>query len=219
VVFVMMNWRLNIFGFLSSGHEEIPGNMGLWDQHHVLRWIRQNIMNFGGHPGKVTIMGHGGGAWSAGYHVLSPVSQIMFKRSIMLSGSPYALITMMASKANNPTIFYKLCKKWDCPVDGTEKAPQFSKETFECVRNMDIGKLIEGIALHAQGQQDPGTYPTEDGEFFDMHPFESIEKGRFGQQTQVLIGNGQHEGALMAMLMLPEEYHPQVSRSYIKNHS
>ncbi|KAH6929822.1 hypothetical protein HPB50_005973 [Hyalomma asiaticum] len=52
VVFVTFNYRVSIFGFLSLENSAIPGNMGLWDQNLVLKWVQRNIRNFGGDPSK-----------------------------------------------------------------------------------------------------------------------------------------------------------------------
>ena len=40
VVVVALHYRLGILGFLSSGGEEAPGNLGLWDQRQALVWVR-----------------------------------------------------------------------------------------------------------------------------------------------------------------------------------
>jgi para-nitrobenzyl esterase len=65
VVYVSMNYRLNIFAFF--GHQVLTaeepelgsGNYALLDQVQALRWVRDNIAQFGGDPGNVTIFGEG----------------------------------------------------------------------------------------------------------------------------------------------------------------
>jgi len=56
-------------------NEKVPGNAGLKDQVMALRWVQQNIKQFGGDPGNVTIFGESAGGASVHYHVLSPMSQ------------------------------------------------------------------------------------------------------------------------------------------------
>jgi hypothetical protein len=57
------------------GNEKVPGNAGLKDQVMALRWVQQNIKQFGGDPGNVTIFGESAGGASVHYHMLSPMSQ------------------------------------------------------------------------------------------------------------------------------------------------
>ena len=59
MVFVSFNYRLGPFGFLAvnvtdpvSG-EAVTGNYGFMDQTLLLKWVKQNIANFGGSPQKV----------------------------------------------------------------------------------------------------------------------------------------------------------------------
>lgn len=74
VILVTVQYRLNIFGFLSSGDESCPGNFGLKDQAQSLRWVRRNIQSFGGDPKSVTLMGHDSGAASVHFQMMSPLS-------------------------------------------------------------------------------------------------------------------------------------------------
>ncbi|VVC41625.1 Carboxylesterase type B, conserved site,Carboxylesterase, type B,Carboxylesterase type B [Cinara cedri] len=88
VVFVSFNYRLGLFGFISTEDDVIPGNYGMKDQVMVLRWVRENIANFGGDPEQVTIFGESAGGASTGYHLLSPMSKGLFQKAILQSGTP-----------------------------------------------------------------------------------------------------------------------------------
>lgn len=68
-----------------------PGNYGLKDQLLVLKWIQQNINNFGGDKNRVTLFGQSAGAASVMYHMASPKSAGLFHRVIASSGSPLCL--------------------------------------------------------------------------------------------------------------------------------
>ena len=63
---------INLYkGFLSVLNENAHGNYGLWDQRMALKWVHENIRNFGGDPNKVTAFGSGAGAASIGILMLS----------------------------------------------------------------------------------------------------------------------------------------------------
>jgi len=49
--------------------------MGLKDQVEGLKWIQQNIKQFGGDPTKVTLMGESAGSVAVHLHILSPMSK------------------------------------------------------------------------------------------------------------------------------------------------
>ena len=65
----------------------VTGNLGLHDQYLALRWIQENIAQFGGDPANVTLMGESAGAMSAACHLVSPLSRGLFHRVIALSGA------------------------------------------------------------------------------------------------------------------------------------
>nr|CAD7576894.1 unnamed protein product [Timema californicum] len=87
VLFVPVNYRVNVFGFLSLQGADVSGNAGLKDQVAALRWVKNNIAHFGGDPDSVTIFGGSAGGASVHYHVLSPLSSGLFHRAISESGS------------------------------------------------------------------------------------------------------------------------------------
>ncbi|XP_034832484.1 venom carboxylesterase-6-like [Maniola hyperantus] len=90
VVFVTLNYRLGPIGFLSTGDGQIPGNAGLKDQSFALKWVRDNIIMFGGNPDSVTLTGCSAGGASVHYHYLSPLSRDTFHRGIAFSGAAFA---------------------------------------------------------------------------------------------------------------------------------
>ncbi len=65
VVVVTLNHRLNVFGYLQLAElaPQFPdaGNVGNMDIVAALRWVKDNIAEFGGDPGNVTIFGQSGG--------------------------------------------------------------------------------------------------------------------------------------------------------------
>ncbi|XP_070808807.1 fatty acyl-CoA hydrolase precursor, medium chain-like isoform X1 [Pituophis catenifer annectens] len=113
VVVVVVQYRLGILGFLSTGSQEALGNWGLLDQVAALQWVQENIEAFGGDPSCVTIFGESAGGFSVGAQILSPLSKGLFHRAISESGTvqlpgffiqhPEVLAQKVASAANCET--------------------------------------------------------------------------------------------------------------------
>ncbi|XP_046751124.1 juvenile hormone esterase-like [Diprion similis] len=86
VIVVKIHYRLGIFGFLQLEDEAAAGNMGLKDQAAGLKWVKENITQFGGDSNNVTIFGESAGGVSVHYHLLSPFSKGLFHKAIVQSG-------------------------------------------------------------------------------------------------------------------------------------
>lgn len=92
VVLVTINYRLGIFGFLAhpalsaESPHNVSGNYGMLDQVAALKWIVNNISQFGGDPDNITIFGQSAGAWSVQTLVTSPLSKDIPAKAIIESG-------------------------------------------------------------------------------------------------------------------------------------
>ncbi|XP_049643374.1 carboxylesterase 4A [Suncus etruscus] len=87
VVVVILQYRLGILGFLSTGDSHARGNWALLDQILALHWVQENIRAFGGDPGLVTLFGESSGAFCVSGLMLSPLARGLFHRAISQSGT------------------------------------------------------------------------------------------------------------------------------------
>ncbi len=90
VVVVTVNYRLGSLGWLF--HPDLAavrgapaGNWGLLDQIAALRWVRENILAFGGDPARVTLAGQSAGALCAMDLLVAPAARGLFGRAIVQS--------------------------------------------------------------------------------------------------------------------------------------
>ncbi len=90
VVVVTVNHRLNVLGYidLSAYGEEYAdsGNAGMEDIVEALRWIRDNIENFGGDPQNVTIFGQSGGGGKVLSLLQMPMADGLYHKAVIQSG-------------------------------------------------------------------------------------------------------------------------------------
>ncbi|XP_046290753.1 cocaine esterase isoform X3 [Marmota monax] len=107
VVVVIIQYRLGVLGFFSTGDQHATGNWGYLDQVAALHWVQQNIAHFGGNPDKVTIFGESAGGTSVSSHVLSPMSQGLFHGAIMESGVAL-LPSLIASSSEAVSTAFKI---------------------------------------------------------------------------------------------------------------
>jgi para-nitrobenzyl esterase len=91
VVQVSVNHRLNVLGFLDLS--EVGGeayaasvNVGMTDLVASLRWVRENIANFGGDPDRVMIYGQSGGGSKVTCLMGMPSAAGLFHRASVQSG-------------------------------------------------------------------------------------------------------------------------------------
>jgi para-nitrobenzyl esterase len=92
VILVSVTYRLGIIGFFThpllsaESPNKVSGNYGLFDQVAALKWIKNNIGQFGGDPNNITIFGQSAGAGSVQSLCASPLSRNLISHAISMSG-------------------------------------------------------------------------------------------------------------------------------------
>lgn len=84
IIVVTVSYRLGLFGFL-GGDEQRPPNLGLLDMIEALRWIKNNISDFGGDTKNITLLGQSSGGDAIAHLMISENVDNLFQRVIIQS--------------------------------------------------------------------------------------------------------------------------------------
>ena len=112
VVVVGVNHRLNAFGYTYLGNLDPKfadsGNVGQLDLIAALKWVRDNIANFGGNASNVTVFGESGGGAKISCLLAMPDARGLFHRAIIESGSARSVRTLQAASKDTATMLSAL---------------------------------------------------------------------------------------------------------------
>jgi para-nitrobenzyl esterase len=165
VVVVTINHRLNALGFtylneFGGADFAQSGDAGMLDIVHALRWVRDNIEQFGGDPNTVMVFGQSGGGRKVGTLLAMPSAKGLFHRAIIESGPTIQLV----ERDQATRVAEKLLKQLG--VDKTQvrelqKLPveRVMAAYFQVVRDMRVDQMTAGFS------------PTVDGKVVPHHPF------------------------------------------------
>ena len=154
VVLVTVNHRLNVFGYLylaELGGEKYAksSNVGQLDLVASLEWVRDNIANFGGDAGNVTIFGQSGGGGKVSTMMGMPAAKGLFHKAIAESGA--AVRGNTPDRATNGAVAFmaKLGLKPN-QVDELQKMPASQLlEAMKGVQGLQLGPVVDGHTLPA----------------------------------------------------------------------
>ncbi|GFW67143.1 neuroligin-4, X-linked [Trichonephila clavipes] len=180
VIVITVNYRLGVLGFLSTEDASARGNYGLLDQILALKWVKNNIMAFGGNASDVTIFGNSAGGACVGLHLISPMSRGLFSKAIAQSGSP---IGEWAVQRRPRMYVERLARKLKCPdVNNSELI-------LECLRKIDPEQIIdksEDATLEDSLMLQFA--PVADGEFLLKHPTTMLQQEGSLSPVPVMVG-------------------------------
>ena len=159
VVVVTINHRLNVLGFTSleeAGGPEFAtsGDVGMLDIVAALRWVRDNIAEFGGDPNTVMIFGQSGGGRKVSTLLAMPSAKGLFHRAIIESGATLRLV----EPDQGTRVARELMTTLGIPkerVRDLQSVPidRMMSAYFEVVRRMNVDQMTQGFSPLADGTE------------------------------------------------------------------
>ena len=191
VVVVVIQYRLGAFGFLTTGDSVAPGNLGMLDQVEALKWVKENIKDFGGNPNQVTIFGESAGGISVGLHLISPLSKGLFQQAIAESGVDLCFVGMQPV-SYGLRYARELAQKLGCTVNLNDHY-----EMVACIRTKqgtDIQKAADAMAANFRFLDHMQWAPVVDKKFLLDTPRNLRKRGDF-RKVPLIISFNSHEGS------------------------
>jgi para-nitrobenzyl esterase len=171
IVFCSINHRLGPVGFCNLagvGGEKFAasGNVGMLDIVAALEWVRDNIANFGGDPGNVTIMGQSGGGAKVCTLTAMPSAKGLFHKAVVLSGAS----VRSGDKDYAEKLGAAVLKEAGLTPAELDKLQQMPWKDFYEVATKAQRKLAQEMAGGGSGMRF-GFSPSVDGKVLPQHPY------------------------------------------------
>ncbi|GAB3768508.1 carboxylesterase/lipase family protein [Spirosoma horti] len=193
VVVVTVNHRLNVLGYLDlSAYGEKyknSANAGLMDLVSALQWVQQNIAQFGGDPGNVTIFGQSGGGGKVTSLMNAPSAKGLFHKAIVQSGSYITSFTEsdLARKVS-AALLNELNLKPN-QIDSLQKIPY---ERLNAASKKAIRTVAETLKADGKSAAGLGWGPVHDGNFLPDQPTEPAAIA-LSKTIPLLVGSTKNE--------------------------
>jgi para-nitrobenzyl esterase len=165
VVVVTINHRLNVLGFTYLGDVggtdfAQSGDAGMLDIVQALKWVRENIAQFGGDSNNVTVFGQSGGGRKVATLLAMPSAKGLFHRAIIESGATIKLV----ERDQAARVAGKLLETLGLNASRVRELQNMPLEKimgayFAVVRSMNVDQMTMGFS------------PTVDGKIVPRHPF------------------------------------------------
>ena len=167
VVIVTLNYRVSVFGFVNFASFdpsfEDSGYRGLKDQIAALKWVKENIADFGGNPDNITIFGESAGAISCMLHSVIPAAKGIFQKAIPQSGNSYMF--------NTPEYSTQVAALY-MELGGAKTMRDMMKKS-----SAELMHIYEKVKEIRVVQTATDYLPTCDGKFLPGDPFRALKDG------------------------------------------
>uniref|UniRef100_A0A0K0DWP7 Acetylcholinesterase n=1 Tax=Strongyloides stercoralis TaxID=6248 RepID=A0A0K0DWP7_STRER len=192
LIVVNINFRVGFHGFsyLGENGSYIKGNLGLLDQQYALKWIYENIGNFGGDKNKITLFGHGMGGVFASAHLYSEESSKYFNNIYLSSGSIRNMWAFQSKELIEQTT-RKIALLLNCTGD--------VNTIYECLKTVSPLELEVKTVEALRGGNLPFKYGINiietDSLFFNGSLIEKIKHNKMKKRFSIVIGKSINEGS------------------------
>ncbi|CAL3968307.1 hypothetical protein PZA11_006736 [Diplocarpon coronariae] len=210
VIYVAINYRLGLFGFLSGNQftqQHGTPNAGLLDQRFALEWVQKNIAKFGGDPNRVTVMGESAGGGSIMHQITAyggKKGKAPFQQAIVQSGA----FLPVPRGEREEDIYAKFLRV--AGVQSLEEARALSTEKLRSVNEIMVGEAPYGDFVFN---------PAVDGVFNPELPGKALLDGTYDTSLKLLIGHNLNEGLYFTspFVFTPETFKENVVLSFFPN--
>ncbi|KAH9423175.1 Carboxylesterase 5A [Dermatophagoides pteronyssinus] len=193
VIVVSINYRLGPFGFLYGGDNNAPGNLGFHDQLLGLKWIQENIENFGGDPKSVTIFGESAGSISVSALIQAPLAEGLFHRAIMQSGAVISTLFDNKDVALRKTM--KFAVQLNCDIQDNE-------QMVACLKTKSIEEIKKVVMNGSDNVLSGKLFSPMYGD--EILPIKAILYENYHNRVDLIYGATHDEGSLFIILYYPE---------------
>ncbi|MBU0799856.1 MAG: carboxylesterase family protein, partial [Alphaproteobacteria bacterium] len=197
VVFVSLNYRLGVFGWLDVsvlGGDEYKGSHsnGLRDQALALRWIKDNIAAFGGDADNITVMGESAGSIDLSWLLTNGHLDGIAKRVVLMSGIA-GLIGLSGDLKHGFTADY-------AQQDARKFIDMCGFESMDQLMAMDTAAVMERVTKVVRSVDtlfvmDSVFWPRHLPDFAPVDPFRAAAKGG-SRGIDVMVGYTTYEMGL-----------------------
>ena len=218
VVQVSVNHRLNILGFFDvsdiggSAYEDSV-NVGMTDLVAALRWVHENIENFGGDPDRVMIYGQSGGGSKVTTLMGMPSAAGLFHRASVQSGGGGNI----PSKEQQKELTRLVMKDLGLAPNDIESLQKMDWAKLVAAGNAAAAKINPPgppiMGPGAPGKPRVGWSPCVDGKVINMRSFFDAAP-EISKSVPMLIGSVSEEGNRMSSKPTEEEWHATLAKAY-----
>ncbi len=223
VVSVTVNHRLNILGFLDvseiggSAYEDSV-NVGMTDLVASLKWVQENIANFGGDPDRVMIYGQSGGGSKVTTLMGMKSAAGLFHRASVQSGGGGNIPT----KEQQREVGRQLMKELGLAPNDLASLQKMDWPKLMAAGNAAIAKInppMHGpFGPFAPGPPRVGWAPTLDGRIIDVRSFFDVAP-EISKNIPMLLGSVSEEGNQMHNRPTEEEWRANLLKAYGEDQS